>query len=370
MANSDANSNFIGPQSCQPCHEEIYRSFIQTAHFRTSQVASHDTIKGSFAEGRNVLKTRNPSVYFKMEQRDDGFYQIGYQRFDEEIRTRSERFDLVTGSGRRGQTYLYWSRNRLFQLPVSYLAERDRWINSPGFTDGEIRFDRLIEPRCLECHATFFSVQEGFEYGNDYLLGVACEKCHGAGSKHVELHSARRAAKSGAFILNPRSLSREKKIAGCALCHSGPLTPKRPVFSYQPGQPLEDYFFQSGPGASAEPDVHGNQVALLRSSRCFVASAKMSCSTCHDVHKEQRNTALLAQKCMQCHQPRDCGTVRRVGERARELCVDCHMPKRTSQAVRISSAAESAAPSLRTHAIRIYPDDAKTVLKGLPLAPE
>ncbi len=365
-ANSNQPHRFVGPEPCQPCHQEIYRAFIRTAHFKTSTLATEDSIKGNFAEGRNILRTRDPNIYFKMEKRRNGFYQAAYQGLKSNTPIRSERFDLVTGSGRRGQTYLYWSGNRLYQLPVSYLAAADRWVNSPGYVDGEVRFDRLLEPRCLECHATFFTVRGGSDYRRDYLLGVTCEKCHGPGSKHVEFESARPRGKSEAFISNPRRFSRDRKIDGCALCHSGPLMPKRPVFSYRPGEPLEEYFTPAAAGAPI-PDVHGNQVGLLRSSRCFIASADMSCSTCHDVHREERNIAVLARKCLQCHQSRDCRVARRIGQIANDYCVDCHMPKRPSQTIKINSAAGSVSPFLRTHAIRIYPKEADGVLKRLSL---
>lgn len=59
---------------------------------------------------------------------------------------KSERFDLVIGSGRKGQTYLYRKNGLLFELPVSYLTVLRGWINSPGFRDGTIDFGRLIQP--------------------------------------------------------------------------------------------------------------------------------------------------------------------------------------------------------------------------------
>src|SRR5439155_12004772 len=36
----------------------------------------------------------------------------------------------------------------LFQLPVSFLIEREGWANSPGYVDGEVNLGRLNPPRC------------------------------------------------------------------------------------------------------------------------------------------------------------------------------------------------------------------------------
>jgi len=143
-----------GSQSCHACHQAIFDSFVRTAHFQTSSHADERSVKGSFADGRNTLRTRSEVAYFKMERRGDGFYQTGYETVGGTSRTRTERLDLVIGSGRKGQSFLYWRDGLLYQLPVSWLVEPAAWMNSPGYEDGKINFDRLIPPRCLECHSS------------------------------------------------------------------------------------------------------------------------------------------------------------------------------------------------------------------------
>jgi len=131
-----------GLASCRKCHETIVDSFMETAHFRTSSLADAHTIKGSVSEGKNVLRTRSEATYFKMERRlsegEDAFYQTAYQSTESGVKSRTERIALVIGSGRKGQSYLYWKNGLLFQLPVSFLVERGGWTNSPGYADGEV----------------------------------------------------------------------------------------------------------------------------------------------------------------------------------------------------------------------------------------
>ena len=238
------------------------------------------------------MKTGNPNVYFEMGRRKDGFYQTAFQSAESLHGSRRERFDLVIGSGRKGQSYLYWKDGLLYQLPVSYLKAGDRWANSPGMVDGQVVFDRFISPRCLECHATLFRAEltgSKVQYSRKFLLGLSCEKCHGAASTHVAFHKANSRATAGRYILNPEQFPREQKLDQCGLCHSGAGTSIKPPFSYRPGDPLTEYLEIDPVRKDARPDVHGNQVGLLRLSRCFAASDDMSCSTCHNVHKEERD---------------------------------------------------------------------------------
>ena len=354
---------------CEACHREIVATFRETAHFRTSADASARSIKGQFAAGRNVLRTGSKGISFTMERRDNAFYQTAVDSARGQSRT--ERIDLVVGSGRRGQTYLYWRGGLLFELPASYLVGIERWINSPGYVDGQIDFGRLIVPHCLECHSTSFPIRTvagAARYSRDYVLGVTCEKCHGDGRAHVQYQTSHPTDTSGRHVLNPARFSRDRKVDNCALCHAGERDPKLPPFSYRPGDKLEDYFAPPA-GTAAIPDVHGNQVALLQRSKCFRASPDMSCSTCHDVHRPQRDVSAFVEKCLACHETSRHPMAAEIGERLTTGCIDCHMPNRRSKALEINTPTKRFALYFRSHAIGIYPEVARAVLRSNSDAP-
>ena len=358
-----------GVESCRVCHQAIFDTFIQTAHFRTSARAGASSIKGegnskgAFSDERNILRTRTVGVFFKMERRGEDFYQTAVD--SSENRSRTERFDIVIGSGRKGQSYLYWKDGLLFQLPVSYLTGIEEWINSPGYVDGQINFERVIQPRCLECHSASFKLElTGGKprYSSDYELGVNCAKCHGDGDQHVTYQSAHPVEKEGKYILNPARFLRDRQLDNCALCHSGAWDPKKPPFSYQPGQRLDEYAPAGAGDANSGADVHGNQIALLRQSKCFRASPAMSCSTCHNVHQQERDLVQLAQKCLACHQTGQCKFAAKVGPQIMNYCIDCHMPNRKSNLIRINTPAKQFAPEYRSHAIGVYGQVAEATL--------
>ncbi len=353
-----------GAGSCKACHQPIVASFVQTAHFRTSAEATARSIRGHFTEGRNFLRTRSEGVYFTMERRNGAFYETGVDSARGWSRT--ERIDLVVGSGRRGQSYLYWRSGLLFELPVSYLTGPERWINSPGYPDGQIDFGRVIVPQCLDCHSTSFTLnadRRAARYSRDYRLGISCEKCHGEGQEHIQYQSSHPAETRGEFILNPARFSRDRKVDNCALCHSGERDPLKPPFSYRPGAKLDDYLAPPSTRSAPAPDVHGNQVGLLQRSKCFRSSPDMSCSTCHDVHRLERDVSGFARKCLACHQTSQHPMADRIGDRMMTDCVDCHMPNKKSNAIQINTPTQRSALYFRSHAIGIYPEVAAMVLE-------
>jgi cytochrome c554/c'-like protein len=356
----------VAPVPCRSCHQSIVDSYAHTAHQRTSTQAGKATILGDFSPGHNLLRTRTPGVGFTMERRADAFYQTG--RDSVAGGTRTERIDLVIGSGRRGQSYLYWRTGLLFELPVSYLTGVRQWINSPGYIDGQIDFNRLIEPRCLECHATSFTLapdRRVRRYSDTYQLGVGCQKCHGDAQKHIAYHVAHPDDTTGQFVFNPATATRNRQIDVCAICHSGARDEKRPAFSFRPGDSL-DAFLSPEAGKDVVPDVHGNQVALLRRSKCFQSSPGMSCSTCHDVHQTQRDVAAFVPHCLQCHDATQHPGADSIGARLTAYCIDCHMPNRRSNAIRINTARSQSSLYFRSHEIAVYRDVAAQLLRPNP----
>ena len=65
------------PSACRACHQKVFATFVQTAHFRTSAEATARTVKARFYEGHNLLRTGTEGVYFVMEQRDGAFHETG-----------------------------------------------------------------------------------------------------------------------------------------------------------------------------------------------------------------------------------------------------------------------------------------------------
>ena len=352
----NVRSGYVGDDACRSCHSDKVNAFHQTAHYLTSMMPSEKSILGKFTPGDNILKTSNPDLFFRMDEKTDGFFQTGVAGLSPHTTSHGERFDLVIGSGEKGQTYLYWKEDQLFQLPVSYWTDLG-WVNSPGYRDGFADFSRPIIPRCLECHATYFEALPPLvnRYSTaGFSLGIQCEKCHGPGREHMEREKSGSTSPSASAILNPAQFSRDRQLDLCAWCHASPGQPLLPAFSYLPGEPLDRYIDIPPPDPDTTPDVHGNQVAMLKRSRCFLSS-NMTCLTCHDVHRPQHALAEFSQHCMGCHKP-DSATFSRADHHVSDNCIDCHMPRQDTDLIVFDWKGRKMRPQIRNHWIKVYPD--------------
>jgi Cytochrome c554 and c-prime len=355
-------SAYAGDAACASCHEKQAGTYFKTAHHLTSGRPDSDPIEGSFKPGSNVLYTANPGLAFVMNAVDGGYVQSAVNSGDPaHVRAFTEPFDIVVGAGRQGQAYLYWSLNDLFELPVSYWQETHSWTNTPGFPDGQARFDMPIVPRCLDCHASYFESMDPplNRYNKSSLvLGITCEKCHGPGIEHVKLERSANPPAPGSAnvaIINPAHLSRQQQLDSCSLCHAGAAVPSAPVGSFLPGDDINKFLKINNPGPDGPIDVHGSEVLLLRRSRCF-QSSQMTCSTCHDAHEQQRDVAAISAHCITCHTVLALSKSHPTGESIGTKCVDCHMPFQRSALVISNTNGQRLTPLLRTHRIGIYPD--------------
>jgi tetratricopeptide (TPR) repeat protein len=306
----------VAPESCRPCHAEIYASYLETGMGRSFRSATPDLIpSGAFFHEKSQRQ-------YKVVQRGQSFLLQRWRLGD--AGPYEKRIDLVVGSGNHSRTYLHRDgEGRLFELPLGWYAERGgHWAMSPGYDRADHSdFRRRVPDGCLFCHNGYPSAANG-----GVAAGIDCQRCHGPGEQHV---------KAGGRIVNPAKLGRERQMEVCLQCHleaAGRTVPDavrrfdRGPFSYRPGEPLGDFmiFFDAADGGRARDRITVNSSAYrLRQSACFERSAgKMMCTTCHNPHRRAAD-GQYARACRQCHSGAHAA--------ANNDCVSCHMPKRRTE---------------------------------------
>ncbi len=373
---------YAGSASCAKCHQDIYSSYLQTAHQNTSRPASVHSIHGSFAANHNSFLFEN-GLQVKMEKRGNKLFQVAYKN-NKEIE--KHRFDISFG-GIKAETYLSWNGNELFQLPISYFNALNSWTNSPGYAANQIDFNRPILRRCFECHSSYIKelplqtqslTVRKVEFDQHTLIyGIDCERCHGPAANHVNFHTDFPEVKTARYMVKYDSLSRIQKLNMCAVCHSGNKSNFLiSAFAYTPGKKLEDFkepdFMPANPNAP-QLDVHGNQNQLLATSQCFIKS-NMDCSSCHNTHVNERaNLVLYSQRCINCHKNSIHNFTKNepaLNALLQKNCIDCHMPAKPSNVIVVQTSGKgNANPYLvRTHHIAVYPDESKKILAFLKIS--
>ena len=328
-------ADFAGSQACAECHAEIYRNFMQTPMARSSGRAGSNEVKERL--DRAEFRDSQGAFTYRIGQ-DSGKYYFDFaqQRANPGgaplIQGRRQ-LDYFVGSGSAARTYLMSVDGFLYEAPVTYYNNSASWQPAPGYSSRSTPYlTRPILPGCLECHSSFVQRIPGMQ--NAYASppfkegGVACERCHGAGSDHIA---------RGTPMIDPAKLPSAQRESICEQCHlSGEIRVPKPGkddLSFKAGDRIDDVFavfVQAGSSSQVRVTSHAENLAA---SACKRASGeKMWCGSCHDPHTAPSATekaAYFRAKCLNCHAPSDCRGTQALRDANKDDCISCHMPRNT-----------------------------------------
>ncbi|HWE48337.1 MAG TPA: tetratricopeptide repeat protein [Bryobacteraceae bacterium] len=349
-----------GQQSavCAGCHPGEAAAYARTGMGRSFALPA----PGNSSATSSAFYHQASDTYFAMVQRGGEYFQRQYQiGFDgKQVNLTEKRVDYVLGSGNHSRTFLSRTgKNALIELPLAWYAEKGgSWGMNPGYDSPDHQgMRRKIGNDCVFCHDAYPAVSEtAGGHGADALFpaampeGIDCQRCHGAGDRHVEL--ARRPEVSRAdvraSIVNPARLQPARQAEVCLQCHlettSSPLPNsmvryERGPFSYQAGEPLADFklFFDRAPDKNEDRfEIAGSAYRLGMSECALKSNGKLTCTTCHNPHdlkKGEEGVAHYTAVCRECHAADFNALVAAKKHTASNDCTGCHMPKRRTDDV-------------------------------------
>lgn len=368
-ASGPAPPDYVGRQRCAGCHEQQAGRWRGSHHDLAIQEPSERTVQGDFSgrrfehQGVTTRFLRRDGRYLVETDGPDGVlaefpvaYVFGV--------TPLEQYLLELPKGRLQAFGLAWDSRarrdggqRFFHLyPGETIDHRDvlHWT----------KLSQNWNTQCAECHST--NLRKGYDLGEDRFattfseLDVACEACHGPGSRHAEWAEAavsrgRKPAGDPGLVVRfeerlARTLRMDEasgtvKLANvsaarvevelCARCHA-----RRGVLSedYRPGRILaqthqpalldQGLYYADG---QMQDEVY-NWGSFLQ-SRMYAAG--VTCSDCHDPHSA-RLRAGRDEVCATCHLPAKFATPAHHFHRSKgrgASCVGCHMRSETYMVV-------------------------------------
>ncbi len=359
----------VGAKACAECHADQAERWRGSHHDLAMLAPGEKTVLGDFADARFTYEGVTSRFF-----RKDGKYVVRTDGPDGRLAdypvawafgvTPLQQYLLELPGGRLQALSIAWDSRpreeggqRWFHLyPGEKVDHRDvlHWTKP----------SQNWNTQCAECHST--NLQKGYVLGEDRFrttfseVNVACESCHGPGSRHVE-----RARQAGGKKLPPggdpglvvrfaergsrvwqidpergiakplNSVDARPEVETCARCHArrGLLTE-----DYRPGKLLADthrpslldegLYYADG---QMQDEVY-NWGSFLQ-SRMYAAG--VTCSDCHDPHAARLKAEPDA-VCASCHLAERFASRKhhfhREGGKGAS-CVACHMRTETYMVV-------------------------------------
>ncbi len=339
---------YVGIQTCRGCHHDIYNSFIQTGMGQSFAPATKTKSAADFSK-HHVVYDKHLDLYYHPFWRNNNMFIMEFRlQGKDTIYKRTEKVDYIVGSGQHTNSHLMSINGYVYQLPLTWYAQKKKWDLPPGFENGKnVRFSREIGLECMSCH----NAMPGFEANSQNKFtripdGIDCERCHGPGELHVKEKAAGNlvdtATQIDYTIVNPKKLTWELQTDICQRCHlqgNAVLKEGKSFTDFKPGMPLSNFIDVYMPRYKDRDDefIMASHAQRLQMSKCFTHSAKgvqtaqnkLTCITCHNPHVSVKVTGkqVFNLACGQCHHSKTaCKEEPAKRQAASDNCTGCHMP--------------------------------------------
>ena len=337
-------AEYVGSARCGQCHAEEREAWRHSWHASALARPEGRAVRGDFS-GAHYAGTSSEAWM----KRRGGAPVMRTRGLDGQPADFA--VDWLIGGKRMQDDVTVLPDGRWQVLPVYYHVTGHEWVDYTEKKQGAIgpdhpfywaNFRRMANHECLDCHTT--GLRADYDVSAERWkttfadAGVACESCHGPGSRH---------AKSGdaADIFHPGKAPRELALAACGQCH-GPRVPLFPLLDadhhFRPGQRYDDVYDpivvliadrQSGDFfADGRPASSSFEYQAFLQSACQRRGGA-TCLSCHTApHQPHAPGELRAadpdRGCRGCH-----AVVFAAGRghshhraAAAQRCVACHMP--------------------------------------------
>jgi predicted CXXCH cytochrome family protein len=321
QASTEKSAHYVGSQSCQKCHAEIYQ------HWRKTPMAN--VVRDPREHPDAIIPDLATNTIAKFTKNDVAlvYGSVWKQRY----------------FTKRGDDYFpegaQWDVTHHVWRPYFVAKGTDWW--EPFYPPDNMQ--RPTGPTCDGCHSVDYNIHT--KQVPEWNVG--CEKCHGPGSEHVE-HPSR------GNILNPAHMDYIAASDSCIQCHSQGRPLASPIegkwydwpVGYRVGLRLQDFWQleEHTLGETtfthyAEGTAHKNRMQGNDFVQSVMYRRGVTCFSCHDTHGTDNDAQLRKpadQLCLDCHGPQSLngprtGTIEEHTHHkkgsAGSSCVACHMPR-------------------------------------------
>jgi predicted CXXCH cytochrome family protein len=358
-------ATYVGAPACAECHASENAAWRESQHELAMQEANEKSVLGDFIDAQFTYA----GITSRFFRRDDGFY---VRTDGPDGRLADYRVKYTFGVSPLQQYLVEFPDGRLQALPVAWDTRPaaqggQHWFHLyPDETithDDELHWTRPAQNwnfMCADCHST--GLRKNYDPATDRFhtqwaeIDVACEACHGPGSRHLAWAQAKQAGKPWqgddmgltvrlderrdiGWTVDPttgkpvRSSPRqsERELDVCAQCHA-----RRAQIAegYTPGKPFLDFYRP----ALLDPPLYyadGQQRGEVYKWGSFLQSkmyAKgVTCSDCHEPHSGKLRAQGNA-VCTACHLQDRYDTKQHHHHppgSTGAACTACHMPTTT-----------------------------------------
>jgi len=348
---------YVGSKACLECHSEKYEGWKTTMHPYKFQDVTPETVIADF-DRKNTLTIGKYTT--RMSRKGDKYFVTTLGPDNKEHTYQAK---YLIGSVWKQRFVTEFPNGSLHILPVQWNVKTQEWVDYHGlkhYKPGSGKFwsdpQRTYQFKCTGCHNTgsrFTYDRKSGSFSDTGWAdkGVACEACHGPGSRHVAAPDSEKAA----TIVNPAKIYDPARAAMvCGQCHTRGSSSTKLFGVQKTGYPYDykvggnlNFVYDEKPGLNPDGSSKKHHQQYVDWKQSAHARAGVQCWDCHFVHRKGRANAFSTKEpgsvlCVGCHANVAQEGVH--GIHSVNNCIGCHM----------APTAKSATPGdIRSHSFRV-----------------
>jgi predicted CXXCH cytochrome family protein len=344
-------ADYVGSVTCENCHADKQHTFQHTGMGLSFSKATRQKSGADFSNA--LIYDSFSDLFYRSFWRGENMF-IAEFRIQEQDTThyREEKIEYIIGSGQHTNSHFWSDEGYIYQAPMTWYVQEQKWGLPPGYESNNIRFSRKIEQECMTCHNSLPIMDKASTHKYlDIPNGISCERCHGPGSIHVKEKNKGitvDVSKGADYtIVNPKRLPWKLQIDLCQRCHlqgNAVLKSGKSFADFRPGMALSEVMQVYLPKYDNDnhPFIMASHAERFQQSKCFIQSnsdnlsqynpeLNFTCISCHNPHisVKETNIGQFNSTCVGCHaegKNASCSESDKMRMKVGDNCVNCHMP--------------------------------------------
>ena len=151
--NHNPDVKYVGIEICASCHEDKHSTFIHTGMGLSFDSATREKSSAIFSTQHKVYDSNSDMYYYPYWLKNKLFIKEFRLSNQDTIHQLDVQINYIVGSGQHTNSHLFSEQGYLFQAPITFYVQEQKWDLAPGFENGNnARFSRILNSECVSCH--------------------------------------------------------------------------------------------------------------------------------------------------------------------------------------------------------------------------
>ena len=162
---------YVGMKTCATCHQNKHQTFVHTGMGLSFDSATRQKSSALFGANHQVYDSFSDLHYYPFWENEKLYIKEFRLLEQDTIHQLTKEINYIVGSGQHTNSHIIEKNGYLFQAPITFYVQKQKWDLAPGFEGGNnSRFSRILNSECISCHNSMPDLIDNSQFKFKILL--------------------------------------------------------------------------------------------------------------------------------------------------------------------------------------------------------